>query len=664
MRIFGDSLLALAIAWAPIFHALAEAAPNSPSLVVAYAKPSAVRPGKRSTVTVFGAGFGTSPAPVPAVVIGGGGVSITEARWKSTDRLQLKLDIAADATLGSRDITVTLADGRSRTARGALKIGPASKRLSGRVRAGRTGIANARVTVFTGDLSYFREARTALSGRWTFGDVPPGSYRLGLAAEGYDYVERDLLVPGRSPGTINVVPESHPGAWAIVGDTSPELFDATDIAILMADGRLFYCHDTIDPVVFDPLTGAKSFPASSPSEQGCTSATLLADDRIVFIGGQSPTDPGSFRNAVPWVKSYRSDGSWQLMPNLQLGVGRWYPGLARLADGSLLVMGGGTAPNAGRTDTAERFDLSTETWTYTGSMLAPAEYPPAALLYTGDVLATWAFPQLYDPATGVWRMTGGFVQANRGWPDHSDHSLVMLDDGRALAIGIRPGAGGVMGEIYDPQAGTWSLTANSALPRSRPEVVQLPDGSVLVAAGDAPAPAPVPDVLGVVRWTDLYNPRANSWRRVADMAQFREYHAITLLVPDGRVLTTGGTLIKFQIGPTSSDIEAYSPPYLFRGVRPVMGTVSTEAARGTVLTFPVFPATEITSAVLVGTGAHTHWVDGGVPRRLVLPVSQAGPNAELRLPSDPNILPLGHYILFAMADDVPSVGRIVRVTAD
>jgi hypothetical protein len=45
-------------------------------------------------------------------------------------------------------------------------------------------------------------------------------------------------------------------------------------------------------------------------------------------------------------------------------------------------------------------------------------------------------------------------------------------------------------------------------------------------------------------------------------------------------------------------------------------------------------------------------------------VTQSGSNAELRFPSDPNVPPLGHYILFAMADDIPSVGRIVRVTAD
>ncbi|MFO0982462.1 MAG: hypothetical protein U1E76_12135 [Planctomycetota bacterium] len=50
------------------------------------------------------------------------------------------------------------------------------------------------------------------------------------------------------------------------------------------------------------------------------------------------------------------------------------------------------------------------------------------------------------------------------------------------------------------------------------------------------------------------------------MLEFREYHAVTLLVPDGRVLTTGGTRIKFSTA-TSANIEAYRPPYLFRGVR-------------------------------------------------------------------------------------------------
>ena len=65
--------------------------------------------------------------------------------------------------------------------------------------------------------------------------------------------------------------------------------------------------------------------------------------------------------------------------------------------------------------------------------MCPTEFPPTALLHTGEVLATWWPPQLYDPQTGLWRPTGNFNQPNRSWPGHSDHSIVVLADGRVLA---------------------------------------------------------------------------------------------------------------------------------------------------------------------------------------------------------------------------------------
>jgi hypothetical protein len=371
------------------------------------------------------------------------------------------------------------------------------------------------------------------------------------------------------------------------------------------------------------------------------------------------------------VKTFAPGGGagWSLLDDLQHDAGRWYPGLARLADGSLLAMGGGQAPDASRTATAERFDLATETWSYTGSMLNPTEFPPAALLFTGEVLATWWPPQLYDPQLGQWRATGNFNQPNRGWPGHSDHSLVVLEDGRALALGVLsgPDQNTGMGELYDPATETWSLTSNPALVRFQSEVVQLPDGRILVAGGETEDPLPpVPDVLGIVRWSDLYDPASDQWRRIADMNEFREYHAVTLLIPDGRVVTTGGTRIKFQVGPTSANIEAYSPPYLFRGVRPSIDAISsTTPARGSVVSLDISPDTQLTSVVLIGLQSTTHWVDGGIPRRLVLPVTptttQTGTSAQISLPVDPNRLPLGHYILFAMVDDIPSAGVVVQV---
>ncbi|GJQ28069.1 MAG: hypothetical protein HBSAPP02_31010 [Phycisphaerae bacterium] len=464
--------------------------------------------------------------------------------------------------------------------------------------------------------------------------------------------------------------ESNQGQWDIIGNTLPEFFDATDIAILRPDGQIMFCHDTMDPVVFNPGTGLKSFPAGSGTPQGCMNSTVLQDGRIIMVGGQTPDDPGSFTNAVPWVKTYSSQSnSWQQLPDMQLSVGRWYPGLARLADSSLLMMGGGTCCSAVRTNTCERFNLVTQTWSFTGSMLNPCEFSPSALLFNGKVLATWSPPQLYDVNSGQWTATGNFNQPNRGWPDHSDHSLVVMADGRALAMGTRRPNGttnSVMGEIYDPSTGAWSLISNPGLVRFQTEVTQLPDGRVLAAGGESQVnPPPVSNVLGIVKWSDLYDPSDNTWRHMADMNWFREYHAVTVLVPDGRVVMTGGTRIKFQFGPTSADIEAFSPPYLFRGVRPQITQISTtQPRRGQTISFTVFPSTVLTNVVLMGCETHTHWVNGGIPRRLVLAVVQTGSTVCVTLPSDTNVLPLGHYMLFAMVDDIPSVARIIRVNTD
>lgn len=116
------------------------------------------------------------------------------------------------------------------------------------------------------------------------------------------------------------------------------------------------------------------------------------------------------------------------------------------------------------------------------------------------------------------------------------------------------------------------------------------------------------------------------------------------------------------MGPTSNDIEAFSPPYLFRGVRPQIISVSTTTpARGGQLSLGIAPDTQITSVVLMGMQTTTHWVDGGIPRRLPLPFQQVDAVVSATLPTDPNLLPLGHYLVFAMVDDIPSEAAIVQV---
>ncbi len=531
-----------------------------------------------------------------------------------------------------------------------------------------SGVFQARVTLFTPNLTVFLETRTAADGTYDFSGIARGIYRLGVAARGFDYVELNSAVSsGPNAFNFGLVPENHVGFWQVIGNTLPELFDATDIAILRpTDGFVMFCHDTVDPVLFHPVTGQKIFPIGSGSEQGCMNASLLVDGSILMCGGQSPSNPGSFTNAIPWVKRFKPGNTWQQQSNMLLSVGRWYPGLARLNDGRFLIMGGGTSPNAQRTDTCELYDPATQNWSWTSTMNSPLEFPPCGLLYGGKVLRTWGTrPQLYDPATGTWADTGQFVYSNRQYPGHSDHSLSVLSDGRGLIVGlIRAGQNvAQMTEFYSPATGTWSAGTSPSLKRMQCEVVYLPDGHVLVQGGDtADTSGPEPNILGIVRRCDLFEPEPQTWRRVANTLQYREYHAVTLLVPDGRVITTGGTQIKFQYGPVSADIDAYSPPYLFRGVRPSLSNLSDNSpSRGQWITFDVAPATRLTRVVLMGVQSTTHWVEGGIPRRLELRVGQNGQTASVYVPTDPNIVPLGWYMLFGMVDDIPSPALFLRV---
>ena len=416
--------------------------------------------------------------------------------------------------------------------------------LIGRVARAADGVPvpGARVTLFLSDLAAFHERRTDADGRFVFSVMNPGSYRLGVAKPGFDYVERAMALPAGfvTSATFDLAPESHGGVWAVIGDTAPEVFDATDIGVLRPDGTLLYCHDTSSPIVFDPSTGLKTLPSGSGSEQGCMNGTLLSDGSVLLAGGQTDASPGSFRNAVSWVKGFLPDQTWVGLPDMLAPDGRWYPGLARLGDGRLLVMGGGTAPAAVRTASCEIYDPLTGTWSLTDSMGSAVEFPPCALLYDGLVLRTWGTsPELFDPATGGWTATSAFNFPDRRFPGHSDHSLLVLTDGRAAAVGIRtldqPAAS--MVEYFEPATETWTAGSSPDLRRMQSEVVYLPDGKVLVQGGDQETTlGPEPNVLGIVRRCDLLDPLADTWRRVTDTPEFREYHAVTLLIPDGRVV--------------------------------------------------------------------------------------------------------------------------------
>src|SRR6266478_1203066 len=538
--------------------------------------------------------------------------------------------------------------------------------ISGRVieALGNNAVVGARVTLFSSDLRLFREQRTDGFGRYSLPFVAEGSYRLGVVAVGYEYQEVAVVV-SNAPMThvFFVGAETNGGSWTIVGDTEPELLGGSGSGSLLPSGEVFFCHDTEEPIVFDPVVALKWYPPDSGSAQGCHMVTLNTVGALMFCGGSmggNPLDP-----VVKTVKHYwRGTNAWMRMADMN--VARWYAGLVRLPDERIMIMGGELDnPGYGRTNGCEIWNPASNTWAISGSFNLPTEIAPAVVLYTGEVLKTWRYPEIYNISNGTWRAAASMVQTRTGAAggDHCDHEIVHLPDGRVMAVGIFPtatNAGTRYVEFYDPTNNSWTLGPNPRALRNRPEALILPDGRVLSFGGQYSGPPPSPvattnagTIPDCTKVADLYDPASNAWRPMADMNRFIHYHNVTVLVPDGRVIATGGAGVTSNrsFAGDDSSIEAFEPSYLFRGVRPRIDSLSrTELVLGSNFTTKVSFAAAITKLVLVSARATSHWVDGGPQRFLSLAFTQTGQDVQAAIPNDAIKALAGYYILFAMVD--------------
>lgn len=148
----------------------------------------------------------------------------------------------------------------------------------------------------------------------------------------------------------------------------------------------------------------------------------------------------------------------------------------------------------------------------------------------------------------VWSPTG----APHG--DLLGHRLILLQDGRAMAVGGRysvtyelpfPVSGWVssaLAEIYDPATGQWHKTSSMPEGRDAHSATLLQDGRILVAGGLINIDEVFEDPLEERRATAtavIYDPATEVWQETGIMHAARSGHTATLL-PDGTVLVAGG----------------------------------------------------------------------------------------------------------------------------
>ncbi|WAP56257.1 kelch motif-containing protein [Streptomyces sp. S465] len=361
---------------------------------------------------------------------------------------------------------------------------------------------------------------------------------------------------------------------------------------------------------------------------------------------------------------------------------RWYPTLTALQDGKVLAVSGLDEIGQVVPGKNEIYDPRTGKWKYLPKQRFFPTYPALFLTDKGRIFYTGSNAG-YGPADkgrtpGVWDLKSNTFREVPGMSDADalETSMSVLlppaQDQRYMVLG-----GGGVGESPKSTARTRIVDLHDDEPRFRngpdlyakvryPSSVILPDDTVLTTNGSG-------DYRGRsdtnVLKAELYDPKTNTARRVADPLVGRNYHSGALLLPDGRVMTFGsdslfGDKANTTPGTFQQQIDLYSPPYLFHGSRPELADTGPRAVKlGAKATYRTADASQIVKMRLIRPGSFTH-VTNVEQRSIALDFRRTKDGVTVRLPEESSLVPPGWYMLSAVDDrGTPSKAVWVKVRA-
>jgi hypothetical protein len=209
--------------------------------------------------------------------------------------------------------------------------------------------------------------------------------------------------------------------------------------------------------------------------------------------------------------------------------------------------------------------------------------------------------------------------------------------------------------------GGWDDTERLNQRRFMADGILLPDGNILAVGGTAKGKADHND--DPVFHAELYDPSSGTWQLMAPMTVERRYHATTLLLPDGRVMSAGGTASWPPDDRTNEfRVEVFLPPYLFRGPRPVIRSVPEQLNYNQLFTISTSDAERVRYVVIIRISSTTHTLN--MDQRYVQCNIEGRNENEIRFrtPMDATIAPQGWDMLFVVtADKIPSESVMVQL---
>jgi hypothetical protein len=392
----------------------------------------------------------------------------------------------------------------------------------------------------------------------------------------------------------------------------------------------------------------------------CAGNVTLPDGRILLAGGHGFTATLGLQETTIYDPS---NDTWVAGPKMQYA--RWYPTETELGDGRIVTISGNIT-NTSWADTPEIYDPVTNRWsTMTGintSGVHEEEYPLTYLLPNGKIItiATSAGrTYMMDPQTPSWTQVPGSTSTRNA-------SGIMYRPGKILLTGggtplntnnpAQTGAETMDTTVANP---TWTPAQPMLKARYAHTLTNTPDGKVLAIGGGGDMNQE--DLASGELSAEEWDPDTGAWTKLQSMPVPRLYHSTSMLMPDGRILVTGGGHANGPQSPSEYNAEFYSPPYLFRGARPSITSVPASTSYGTSIEVGTPDADSIRSVSLVNLAADTHTLDMN-QHFVPLTFTKHAGGLSVDMPASPNLAPPNTYMLFIVNDrGVPSIAPFMKL---
>ncbi|MFE9447094.1 galactose oxidase-like domain-containing protein [Streptomyces sp. NPDC006739] len=532
-------------------------------------------------------------------------------------------------------------------------------------------------------------------------EVPAGTDRItwGVSVYGTGSATTDDYTMEQVPDTVPPPPctgtaqQCADGSWSVLPTQNPVrsmhsvVLDDGKVLLIAGSGNSEenFAAGSFTSAVYDPADGTyKVIP--TPKDMFCSGHVQLQDGRVLVMSGNKAYPVAGGHGYEGFKDSYVFDPKTETYSRTNdLNDGHWYPSATELGNGDVVSFGGLREDSTGSV-TAEYWSDAQQkwlalsqvhqTWSYWGLYPSMILMQDGRLFYSGSHVFGNNIPgtgsAIYDyDANTVTQIPG---LRNKDERDQSASVLLPpAQDQRVLTIGggnidSNPDANRLT-DLIDLKQASPSYVAGPPLPQGTVDLgngpvaetgdqgkmyvsaVLLPDGKVLETGGA------LHNRADPVHESSLYDPDSDTFDPVAADPEARGYHSSAFLLPDGRVMATGDNPGN---GTWNHNVSIYTPPYLYRGARPtITSLIDTEWKYGDTQRITV--DRPIAKAELIRPAAVTHSSDPN-QRFVDLPLSVDGDNVDLNVTSNPDLAPPGWYMLFAVdANGVPSVARWVHL---